>query len=76
MNRLESIKERLNLRKHRKTLSNAPRFPGVDYVDQDELDIEYLIQRLERYEYALKKIGTTETLMQAKFFAMEALKEE
>jgi hypothetical protein len=57
MNRLESIKERLNLRKHSKTLCNAPRLPAFDYVDQDELDIDYLLQRLERYEKALNDVS-------------------
>jgi hypothetical protein len=69
MNRLEKIKER-----YVKYESNPNVYDWVNgehYVE----DVSCLIQRLERYDTALKRIETTTELVQAHFLANDALKD-
>jgi hypothetical protein len=77
MNRLESIKEQL-------AEANTTRKELGELSEVDELylkDIDYLLQRLERYETALKKmceleIPESENGFTMQDMAFEALKEE
>jgi hypothetical protein len=75
MNRLENIKERLN--------EGVKTESGLREIhDHAPDDIEYLLQRLERYEKALKKISVpmpgsrdNELVLHKERIAEEALKE-
>lgn len=58
MSRLTEIKERMELKKHARTLCNAP----IKFVDQpyspfrqDEKDIEYLLGEVERLQTEVKR---------------------
>lgn len=75
MNRIESIKERISNYENAHTREEETiAWRQVDAYAVP--DIKYLLQRLEHYETALKRIGTTQELNQAKFIAHDALKEE
>jgi DNA repair exonuclease SbcCD ATPase subunit len=77
MNRLESIKDKL-------TEANVIRSELGELSEMDELylkDIDYLLQRLERYEKALKEMCALEIPFSENGFTMqdmafEALKED
>jgi hypothetical protein len=59
MSRLNEIKERLALKKHARTLCNAPiKFADQPYnpFRQDEKDIEYLLGEVERLQAEIKRL--------------------
>lgn len=58
MSRLTEIKERMELKKHARTLCNAPiKFADQPYSPfrQDEKDIEYLLGEVERLQTEVKR---------------------